>query len=130
MGGTSGRFGVAKIAARLFPIAKPFVQQIIDEGLIPKEEFPFGSYPSDALTRRSDTEVEFVTPGNSEGIGTYSRVAINGQPISGVAIWLPDDDMDLVVLDIRLPPEMHDVSTAIIATVEVNHGAPTPRRPR
>jgi hypothetical protein len=123
MGGTSGRFEVAEIVARLFPVARPFVQQVIDEGLVPKERFPFGPYPNDTLIRRSDTEVEFVTLGDSEGLGTSARVAKNGQPIGGVAILLPAEDMDLVKLSIRLPPEMRDLSPAIITTVEGNKGA-------
>ncbi len=131
LGGTSGRFEVARVAARLFPVARPFVQHVIDEGFVPKEEIHFGPYPNDMLTRRSDTEVEFVTPGNSDGIGTHNYiVAKNGQPISGVAILLPEDDTDLVKLDIRLPLEMRDLSTAIMTTVEDNKGNPTLDRQR
>jgi hypothetical protein len=130
MGGTSGRFTVAKIAARLFPVAGPFIRQVIDEGLVPKEEFRLGPYPNDTLAYQSDTEVEFLTPGNSEGMGTSGMLVMNDQPISGVAILLPEDDMDLVVLDIRLPPEMRDLSTTIATTVHANRGTPIFDRPR
>jgi hypothetical protein len=123
-GDTSGRFEVAKIAARLFPAAKAFVQQVIDEGLEPAEEFRFGAYPNDVLTRRGVTEVEFLTPGNSEGMGTYSGFTKNSQPISGVAILLPRDGMDLVKLDIRLPPQVRGLTTTITGTVESDKGIP------
>lgn len=123
MGGTSGRFEVARIAARVFPVVRPFVQQVIDEGFVPKESFAVGPYPDDTLTRRSDTEVEFVTSSGSDGLGTDGRIAKNNQPIAGVAILLPDEDMDLVKLDIRLPPEMRDLASAIITTVEANKGS-------
>jgi hypothetical protein len=121
---------VAKIAARLFPVARPFIRQVIDEGLVPKEEFRLGPYPNDTLAYRSDTEVEFLTPGNSEGMGTSGMFAMNEQPISGVVILLPEYDMDVVVLDIRLPPEMRGLSTTIVATVKANQGTPIFDRPR
>jgi hypothetical protein len=120
-GGTSGRFEVARIAARIFPAARPFVQHVIDEGIEPKEEFPFGPYPDDRLIRRSATEVAFVTPRNSEGLGTSGGIAKNGQPIRGVAILLAADDMGLIRLCVRLPSEMRNLSAAIIATVEHAH---------
>jgi hypothetical protein len=119
-GGTSGRFAVAKIAARIFPAAKAFVQQVIDEGIIPKEEFISGPYPDDRLVRRSDTEVEFATPGGREGMGTGGKLTKNDQLISGVAILLPSEDMGLVMLRVRLPPEMRSLSPTIVMTVE--HG--------
>jgi hypothetical protein len=125
-GGTSGRFAVARAAARLFPIARPFVQQVIDEGIVAKEEFVFEPYPDDTLTRRSDTEVEFVTPGDRDGLGTDGRIAKNDQPISGVAILLTDGDTDLVKLEARLPAELRALAPAIITSIEANLGAPLP----
>jgi hypothetical protein len=120
MGGTSGRFEVAKISARVFPVAKAFVQQVIDEGLVPKSEFPSGSYPSDTLNRRSDTEVEFVTPADTDGIGTSNRISKNGEAIHGVAILLPEEDMDLVLLSARLPSSIQNSAPTIIKAVEAN----------
>jgi hypothetical protein len=123
MGGTSGRFGVARIAARVFPVAKPFVEQVIEEGILRKDEFVFGPYANDTLTLLSDTEIEFVTPGGSDGLGTTDRIVKNSEPVSGVAILLPKEDMDLVKLNVRLPPGLRDLSSTIITTVERNRGA-------
>jgi len=120
LGGTSGRFEVAKIGARVFPVAKSFVQQVTDEGLVPKGEFPSGPYPNDTLNRRSDTEVEFITPANSEGLGTNSRISKSSQAISGVAILLPEEDMDLVILNARLPSKMENLASTIVKAVEAN----------
>jgi hypothetical protein len=53
-GGTSGRFEVARIAARVFPVAESFVQEVIDEGVKPKTDFPSGPYPTDQLTRQGE----------------------------------------------------------------------------
>ncbi len=65
-GGTSGRFQVAKIVARVFPAYKAFAQNVIAEGIEPASDFPFGPYPSDKLTYR----------GKSRGVrnsGQYAR---------------------------------------------------------
>ncbi len=124
MGSTSGRVEVAKISARIFPAFTSFVQQVIDEGLVLKSEFPTGPYPSDTLTRRSDTKVEYVTAANREGLGTNDRIQKNSQTISGVAILSPEDDMDLVLLAVRLPPEMQAFAPAIVHAVEHDHGTP------
>ena len=123
-GGTSGRVEVARVAARIFPAFGSFVQQVIDEGMMPKTEFPTGPYPTDTLTRRSDTEVEFLTAANREGLGTNSRIAKNGQAIRGVAILLPEDDMDLVMLATRLPPELLALAPVIVQMVERDLGTP------
>jgi hypothetical protein len=127
-GGTSGRFHVAKIAARIFPVARQLLENVIDEekgiygqGFDPSDEFPSGPYPDDQLTRRGDTEVEFVTAGNSEGLGTDSWMAKNVEPIIGAAILAPAD-MDLVQVNVRLPPEMRDLSPTIVATVKRTRG--------
>jgi len=124
-GGASGRFTVATIASRIFPIAKDFVQGIIDEGL-PKEDFHFSPYKTDRLKRRSETEVEFLTPGNREGLGTSNRLEENGHPIRGVAILLPfpppNEETDLIMLTVRLSPDMDDLVSTIIKNVEVSQG--------
>ena len=68
-GGTSGRFEVAKVVARVFPAYKAFAQNVIAEGIEPAGDFPFGPYPQDKLTYRGTAIVEFETPANSEGWG-------------------------------------------------------------
>ena len=69
-GGTSGRFEVAKIIARVFPEYKAFAENVIAEGIEPASSFPFGPYPKDKLTYRSKSIVEFETPANTQGLGT------------------------------------------------------------
>ena len=87
-------------------------------------EFPTRPYPNDTLTRRSNTEVEFVTAPNREGLGTYSGIARNDQAISGVAILLPEDDMNLLLLAVRLPPENQALASIIVRVVERDRGYP------
>jgi hypothetical protein len=117
-GGAFGRLEVAQVAARIFPIAKPIVQQVIAEGLVPKTMFPSTPFPNDVLNRRNDTEVKYVTAANSEGLGTYSLLAKNDQPITGLAILQPTKDMSLVLLSVRLPPRLREISSVIAETVE------------
>jgi hypothetical protein len=111
-GDTSGRFEVAQVAARLFPTKKEFVQRVIHEGIAPASDFPFGPYPADILTRRSDTEVEFETPANTDGMGTKSRLVKNSSPINGVAIMTADEN--LVLLEARMPPDLSILVPSIL----------------
>lgn len=124
LGSTSGRFAVAAVAARLFPLADSFVQDVIDEGIRPKEDFPKGPFPKDKTIRRSETLVEFTTPANEDGMGTMSRLSKNGDPIQGVAILLPDEDMDLVTLQVRLPANQRGFAVPIISGIENTQGEP------
>ena len=113
---TFGRFFVARVAARLFPTKKKFVQRVIHEGIAgiaePESDFPNGPYPTDILTRRSDSEVEFETPANTDGMGTESRLVKNSSPIKGVAIMTADED--LILLAVRMPPELSNLVPSIV----------------
>jgi hypothetical protein len=116
-GETSGRFEVARVIARIFPARKAFVQSVIKEGTEPASEFPYGPYPKDKLTIRSDRIVEYQTPPRSEGLGTISRLQTNDYPIDGVAI-LQGQTPDLLVLTVRLPSDMNDLTLHIIQQIE------------
>lgn len=118
---TSGRFLVAQVAARLFPTKKAFVQQIIGEGIEPPSDFPSGPYPDDVVQRRSEIDVEFETPAGNDGMGTEkSRLTKQDAPISGVAIMTPSGD--LVLLDIRIPPDLRNIAPVIIKTTHEQSG--------
>jgi len=116
-GETSGRFDVAQVMARLFPSHRSFVQSVIDEGVLRASDFPSGPYPADRLLRRSDKIVEYETPARSEGLGTFTGLPQNGDPIRGVTI-LNEQPVGVFLLALRLPPNMNDLSTVIIQEVE------------
>jgi hypothetical protein len=116
-GGTSGRFEVAKVIARVFPAYKKFAQNVIAEGLEPASDFPFGPYPSDKLTDRGTNIVEFETPANTQGLGTDSRLQANASPIDGVAI-IAGTDTDLIQLSARVPAKDRDLIPLIVKQVE------------
>jgi hypothetical protein len=117
LGGTSGRFEVAKIIARVFPAYGAFVSHVIAEGIEPASTFPSGPYPTDKLTYKSKEIVEYITPANGDGLGTESRLIKNSAPIDGVAI-LTGVDTNLVQLAARLPPDMAHLVPAIVQQVE------------
>jgi len=116
-GGTSGRFGVARVIARVFPAHKSFVERVIAEGIEPAKSFPFGPYPEDKLTYRSKLMVEYETPANTEGLGTNSRLKKNAYPISGAAILIGDTP-DLMFLAVHLSPDLADLASPIIQQLE------------
>jgi hypothetical protein len=112
IGDTSGRFAVAEFVARLFPTARSFIEKNAADGLLTPGDLPMGPYPADRLTRHSDRIVEYETPPRSRGLGTSSQLLPSGDPIRGVVVLTPDFDVRHLAL--RLPPEMNDLSAAII----------------
>ncbi|HLY55711.1 MAG TPA: hypothetical protein VKS60_09150 [Stellaceae bacterium] len=112
-GGTSGRFEVARIIARVFPEERAFVERVIAEGLQPASDFPFGPFAKDQLTRPTNQLVEFLTPARSEGLGTQSWLRMNDRPIQGFAM-LHGEYPDLIYLAVRLPPDLTDLTVAIV----------------
>ena len=133
-GGTSGRFDVAGIIARVFPSHWNFVRQVIAEGIEPASSFPYGPYPADELTYKGKDTVEYVTPPNTKGLGTSSSLVANARPIEGVVILTNDqfremsangtvigeggEELDLTQLSARLPPEMTELVPVIIRQIE------------
>lgn len=113
-GGTSGRFEVARMIARLFPAHMDFARQVAAEGI--GDPLPSGPYPTDRLHRISATEVAYTTPARLQGLGTDSRLAANADPIEELVILDPEGDMSVVKLDIRLPPAEAALTSAIIET--------------
>ncbi len=119
-GGSSGRFAVAKVAARVFADKeKAFVASVIAEGLEPKANFPAGPYPADKLTYRTPTLVEFATPAGKDGLGTADRLAKGALPVIGLAKLVgPADGPDLYLLSVRLPAAQAALAPAIVAAAQ------------
>ena len=116
-GGTSGRFGVARIIARVFPAYQEFARQVIAEGFEPAANFPFGPYPNDQLIYKSDHVVEYRTPPQTDGLGTASWLQKNDDGIGGVAI-LKGPETYLVKLTLRLPADQRGLESPIIDQFE------------
>jgi hypothetical protein len=126
-GGTAGRFGVAQMIARVFPAHMKFALRVMNEDPDSAKDYPRGPYPKDKLTYKSQEIVEYETPPWSKGLGAnaYSDLRQNEYPIRGVAI-LKGPDTDLLLLGVRVPPELSDLVPTIIQQVE-RAASPTPR---
>lgn len=117
VGGTSGRFSVARVIARVFPTYKAFVQDVIAEGIEPASSFPAGPYTADKLIHRSKSVIEFETPANSKGLGTDSLLQINSDPIRGVVL-LFGAEPSLLHVSARLSPNNRDLTQTILTETE------------
>ena len=115
-GGTSGRFAVAEVIARVFPAYRSFARKVASEpGITPFTPSP---YPKDKLVYRSKALVEYRTPAQTEGLGTFSSAMSKGPlPIEGAAI-IVGDEPDLALLSVRLPPELNRLTATLIRQFE------------
>ena len=117
-GGTSGRFTVARIIARVFPAHEAFVRKVMNEGLERASDFPFGPYPTDKLTARTEDMVEYETPPHSKGLGTDTGMTPDDNPVQGAAVLQNGEWPCLRLLSVRLPPDMKRMTTDIIQQFE------------
>jgi hypothetical protein len=117
-GGTSGRFVVAEVVARVFPKERGFVSRIIQDYDLPAQTYPFGPFVSDHLNYLNDHTVEYQTRAHSEGLGTLvGRFRPSDTAISGVTI-LQKPDFDLRHLAVRLPRSLNDLTAIVIQQFE------------
>jgi cell division inhibitor SulA len=91
----------------------------MEEGL--EGPFKFGPYPKDVLSYKNNRVVEYITPAQTDGLGTHSWLKKSGSPIEGVAM-LVGETPDLVLLSVRLPPELNGLTAVIVHEVEHDAG--------
>ena len=125
-GETSGRFDVAGIAGALFPSAKPFVDEVIAMDPVPQSQFQYRLSPTDKITRLPGNVVQFTTPAGRDGLGTTSRLEAGDQPIEGLVMWLPDQENDLLHVDVRLRSRDDLLVQAITSQFAASQAKPTP----
>jgi hypothetical protein len=118
LGGTSGRFDVAKYAARFFPTrAHDFVSNLEREtkqlDLPELDKLP--SFDTDTYRQVSPTLVRFETPGARDGVGTRGTLVKSADSVSGaIALTGDDDEPDLSILRVRLAPEQRALTETIL----------------
>lgn len=121
-GGTSGRFAVARIISRFFPAYKKFLNEVLEEGTLPKDEIISKPCRTDRVTRINNNVVEFKTPAGSEGFGTEGSFKKGSTPVYGVALLtggVNDSECpDAIVLRVRLGPDKEDLAAQIIQQFE------------
>ncbi len=116
-GGTSGRFEVAEVIARVFPAFKSFATDVMKGFDLPDNSYTFAPYPADKLVYKSNALVEYRTPAQTDGLGTRSGLSKNSVPIEGAAM-LVGDEHDLVLLSVRLPVNLRGLTSTIIGQFE------------
>jgi hypothetical protein len=88
---------------------------------------PTGPFPSDNLTYRSRTVVEYTTPAQTEGLGNFhTRLGKNDLPISGAAILRGESSSReapcVIVLSVRVPGSLTKLVPVIIGQFERDEG--------
>jgi len=113
-GGTSGRFSVAEVIAKVFPAHRPFAVEVMKE----LDQSPaFGPYPDDTLVYKSNELVEYRTPAQTEGLGTYWWLTKSTLPIQGAALLI-GPETDVALLAVRLPPDLNGLTRTIVDQFE------------
>jgi hypothetical protein len=118
----SGMYEVAEVMARAFPEYIALAGRIWKGIDLP---LPSGPYPRDTLKYKGKRIVEFKTPAQTEGLGNFdSWLNKSDAPISGSAILIVDpadpvhNPPSLVLLSVRLPPDLVRLAPTIIRYVE------------
>lgn len=81
------------------------------------QSFQFGPFPRDTLAYKSKSIVEYTTPAQTDGLGTYSALKKGGSPIAGVAI-LTGKAPDVLFLAVRLPAALNGLTPVIVGQAE------------
>ncbi|HEX3373875.1 MAG TPA: hypothetical protein VHS13_06665 [Edaphobacter sp.] len=114
IGDTSGRFEVARVAARIFPAHRDYVKSVMSEHLDSASDYHFGPFPADKLIYKRHDLVEFTTPPHSDGLGTMSALRPGSQSIHGLAALDVPGDMSLERLVVRLPSALQGLTQTLI----------------
>ena len=94
---------------------KAYVQRVRAEGLEPASYFASGPYPTDVVTRRGDTNVDFQTPSQTTGFGTvHTALAKGSRPIDGFATMIGSEN-NVVIVAARMTQEQRNLIPAIVA---------------
>ena len=103
-GSTSGRFEVAEVSVRLFPVRMAdFIARVKAEGFSSPDFSKIKSFRYDKYTYLRPDLVEFTTMANHQGIGTGILVPSN-KPVRGVVGLSPNANHEprLLQFDVRL----------------------------
>ncbi len=115
-GGTSGRFDVAEVSARLFPdVMAGFIARVKAEGNPSPDFSSIKPYADDRYTYLTPRLVRFTTPALHDGIGTGMFVP-SADPVRGV-VGLPPGDLrepNLFQYDLRLARSEDRLAGALV----------------
>ncbi len=103
-GETSGRFAVARVAARVFPQARTFAAGVRDEEHDNPGTYIFQPWPSDRIERLSRAVISYTTPAGAEGLGRDGHSPFGREAVRCVVV-LHDEAAGpphLLTLDVQL----------------------------
>jgi hypothetical protein len=101
-GGTSGRFVVAEVSARLFPdVMANFISRVKEEGFPSPDFSKIRPYPDDQYTYVNPRLLEFLTPAHHDGIGT-GVLEPSAAPVRGVVGLGPRGERETNLLQFQL----------------------------
>jgi len=115
-GGTSGRFGVARIGGRLFPsMLGGFIARVKSEDLMPDSELDPRQFARDSIVPLSRTEAAFTTPARDRGLGTAEFLGPSSDPIHGLAVLAGDSiEPDLISVRVRLEDAKQQLRSVVL----------------
>jgi hypothetical protein len=131
-GGTSGRFAVARVIARVFPQARPFAEGVRDEGMDDANAYVFAPWPSDRIRHLAQDVVSYQTPAGQNGLGTDGEEPVPPLATQGLVFLIGDPAVEPSVrlLKVRLSGNDAALYPAIAAemlagwTPSENRGSP------
>jgi hypothetical protein len=115
-GGTSGRFEVAEVSARVFPaVMADFIAHVKAEGFPLPDFSKIHRFSEDQYTYLAPKLVQFTTPARHVGIGTGIFVP-SMEPVRGVISLSPGHTRypDLLQFDVRLSPSDYQLTQVLI----------------
>ncbi len=115
-GSDVGRFHLALVAERLFPLlGHELIDRVRNEHLMADSSFDTEPYPDDRLDYLSDRLAEYTTAANRPGLGTDSLLEVSDLPIHGLTMLNPEVVADaLTEFRIRLAQPQGALEDAII----------------
>jgi hypothetical protein len=106
VGGTAARSLIARVSARVFPVARKLARPPAEPEAAEPAERAAEPWRMDRMVRLSDVVVGYLTPPESEGLGTIFGPAHGPGPVQGLAFLTGAsenlDDPSLVRLAVRL----------------------------
>lgn len=101
-GGTSGRFAVARIAARVFPQARAFTEGVRDEGMDDASAYVFGPWPLDEVHHLAPDVVSYATPAGQNGLGMDGDGPVSPLATRGLVFLIGDPHVEPSVRQLKV----------------------------
>lgn len=123
-GFTSGRYAVAAMIDRFFPAHRRFARGVED---METPLTPLPAWPNERIDKMGRDALAFRTPAGQEGLGTMNTLAPGADPILGLVILMPDADMSMRTLSVRLGAGDAVLARPVLAAAAAKRDLALPR---